>query len=423
VTLPDRRGDTGHGAPAVIDGPRLLRRLDAMARSAPAEDGAGVTRLAWSAADLAGRALVRDWLAEAGVEASTDAAGNVMAEWPGSVPGLAPLVTGSHLDTVGNGGPLDGAYGAVAGFEIVAALARAGERLRHPLRAVAWANEEGVVAPPFTGSRVAAGASIDTDAAGPDGISLADRLRDSGGDPGGLTGAAWSPVAAYIELHIEQGPVLDATDCPIGVVTGIIGMQRGTITVTGTANHAGTTPMHQRRDALLAAAPIIGCVERLATQGPADVATVGSLTVHPGNANVVPGRVTLTYDIRSLDDERTDAAVARLGDEIRGIAEATGTTIALSPTSSSAAVLTDPVLRDAIRDSATGFGLATTDLASGAGHDAQHVAALGPIGMIFVPSIGGLSHTPGEVTAAADLVAGAATLLAALRLADARIDP
>ena len=394
-----------------------------MARSAPAEDGGGVTRLAWSPADLAARALVAAWLAEAGIEATTDAAGNVMAEWPGTTPGLSALVTGSHLDTVGNGGPLDGAYGAVAAFEVVVALAEAGEHLRHPVRAVAWVNEEGVVAPPFTGSRVAAGAKLDTDAPGADGVTLADRLRSAGGDPDDLTGAAWSAIAGYIELHIEQGPVLDATDCPIGVVTGIIGLRRGTITVTGTANHAGTTPMHQRRDALLAAAPIIGCVERLATEGPADVATVGSLTVHPGNANVVPGRVTLTYDIRSLDDERTDAAITRLGAEIEGIAEATGTTIALSPTSSSSAVLTDPLLRDAVRDGATGFGLATTDLASGAGHDAQHVAALGPIGMIFVPSIGGLSHNPGEVTAAADLVAGAATLLAALRLADARIDP
>lgn len=411
-------------ARAAIDGPRLLERLEILARSAPSPEGSGVTRLAWTPADLAARALVEGWMAEeAGVTVTTDAAGNVMADWPGTTPGLAPLVTGSHLDTVGNGGALDGAYGAVAGFEVVAALAAAGEHLRHPVRAVAWANEEGVVAPPFTGSRVAAGEAVDTGAPGPDGATLADRLRTSGGDPDGLAGAAWPAIAAYIELHIEQGPVLDATSCPIGVVTGIVGLRRGVITVTGQANHAGTTPMHQRHDALLAAAPIIGLVERLATDGPADVATVGALTVHPGNVNVVPGRVTLSYDIRSLDDERSDAAVALLRAQVEGIAAATGTTIALSPTSSSAAVPTHPRLRDAVRDAAAGLGLATIDLASGAGHDAAHVAALGPIGMIFVPSIGGLSHNPGEVTAAADLVAGAATLLAALRLADARIDP
>jgi beta-ureidopropionase / N-carbamoyl-L-amino-acid hydrolase len=206
-------------------------------------------------------------------------------------------------------------------------------------------------------------------------------------------------------------------------VTGIIGLRRGTITVDGVANHAGTTPMDRRRDALLAAVPIIQMVERLATDGPADVATVGTLTVHPGNANVVPGRVTLTYDIRSLEDDYSDAAVDLLRAGIEGVAEATGTTIALSPTASTAAVRTDPILRDAVRDAARELGLTSAELASGAGHDAQHVAALGPIGMIFVPSIGGLSHNPGEVTAAADLVAGAATLLAALRLADARVDP
>ena len=408
---------------AVIDGPRLLSRLDELARSARSAEGGGVTRLAWSPADLTGRALVQGWLAEAGVGAATDAAGNIIAEWAGRLPGLAPLATGSHLDTVGDGGALDGAYGALAGFEVLVALATAGERLRHPVRAVAWSNEEGVVAPPFTGSRVAAGEPVDPAAPGPDGLTLADRLRATGGDPDGLAAAAWSPVAGYIELHIEQGPVLDATACPIGVVTGIIGLRRGTITVTGTANHAGTTPMGQRRDALVAAAPIVALVEALATDGPADVATVGALSVHPGNANVVPGRVTLTYDIRSLDDESSDAALALLRAGVEGVGKATGLAVALSPTASTAAVRTDPRLQDAIRDGAAGLGLPTTELASGAGHDAQYVAALGPIGMIFVPSLGGLSHNPGEATAPADLVGGAATLLAALRLADERLDP
>jgi hydantoinase/carbamoylase family amidase len=382
-----------------------------------------VTRLAWSPADLAGRALVAGWMAEAGVTTRSDAAGNLVAEWPGTGPGLAPLVSGSHLDTVGDGGRLDGAYGTLAAFEIVAALAGAGEHLRHPLRAVAWSNEEGVVAPPFTGSRVAAGETIDTGVAGPDGRSLAERLRAAGGDPDGLPGAAWPGVAGYIELHIEQGPVLEAAGCPIGVVTGITGIRRGTVTVTGTANHAGTTPMGSRRDALLAAAPIIPMIAHLATDGPAEVATVGAVTVHPGNTNVVPGRVTLTYDLRSLDDGRNDEAVARLGTGLKDIAEASGTTITVSPTFAGGAVPTDPLLRAVIDESAARLGLASTAMPSGAGHDAGHIAALGPMGMIFVPSIGGLSHNPAEATDAADLVAGAETLLAALRLADERLDP
>jgi hydantoinase/carbamoylase family amidase len=408
---------------ATIDGARLLAHLDILARTAPTDGGEGVTRLAWSPADLTARALVHEWLAEVGVTPVADAAGNLVAEWPGTGADLAPLVTGSHFDTVGNGGALDGAYGTVAAFEVVATLAAAGEHLRHPVRAVAWANEEGVVAPPFTGSRVAAGNVVDTGATGPDGRTLADRLRTTGGDPDRLREAAWPAIAGYVELHIEQGPVLDAIGCTIGVVTGIIGIRQGTITVTATANHAGTTPMHQRRDALLAAAPLIGFVASLATEGPADVATVGSLTVHPGNVNVVPGRVTLSYDIRSLDDEHNEQALTLLRARVEGMAAASGMTITLSPTSSSAAVPTHPLLRGAVRDGAGGLGLSTTELASGAGHDAQHVAGLGPIGMIFVPSIGGLSHNPAEITAPADLVAGAETLLAALRLADARLDP
>ena len=208
---------------------------------------------------------------------------------------------------------------------------------------------------------------------------------------------------------------------PIGVVTGISGLRRGTVIVTGSANHAGTTPMGLRHDALVAAAPIVALVEDLPRAGRRGHRRGGD--VHPGNANVVPGRVTLTYDIRSLDDERSDAALALLHAGVEGVGEATGLAVALSPTASTAAVRTDPRLQGAIRDGAAGLGLATTELASGAGHDAQYIAALGPIGMIFVPSLGGLSHNPGEATAPADLVGGAATLLAALRLADERLDP
>jgi hydantoinase/carbamoylase family amidase len=404
---------------AVLDADRLLHRLEALAATAPSSGppgatGTGVTRLAWSAEDMVARALVTGWLAEVGVETATDAAGNLTAEWPGTSTGLAPLVSGSHLDTVIEGGALDGAYGVVAA---------AGEHLRHPVRAVAWANEEGVVAPPFTGSRTASGRGVDPTAAGPGGTTLAEHLRSTGGDPEGLVAAAWAPVAAYLELHIEQGPVLDATTCPIGVVTGIIGNLRGTVTVVGKANHAGTTPMDRRCDALAAAAPIVALVRDLAVDGPADVATVGALEVHPGNVNVVPGRVTLTYDIRSLDDDRSEAALALLRNGLSGIAAASGATVTLSPTFSSAAVPTDPRLRTVVREAASGLGLATADLPSGAGHDAQHVANLGPMGMIFVPSIAGISHNPAEATAPDDLVAGARTLLAALRLADARIDP
>jgi hydantoinase/carbamoylase family amidase len=409
--------------PAHLDGATLLDHLDALAASAPSASGPGVTRLAWSAAEQAGRALVASWLAGSAVIVTTDPVGNLVADWPGTDPGLAPIVMGSHLDTVVDGGRLDGAYGTVTAFEIVGALAAVGEHLRHPVRAVAWANEEGVVAPPFTGSLAVTGAPVALDATGPDGRTLRQRLTVGGGDPDRCDDLRWPPVAAYLELHIEQGPVLEAAGIGIGVVTGITGNRRGTVTVSGTANHAGTTPMDRRRDALAVAAPLVDVVRRLATDGPADVATVGAMTVHPGNVNVVPGSVTLTYDIRSLDDAGNAAALDHLRAAVDGAAAAGGVGAAVSPTYASAAVATDARLRAAVHDAATALGLPTMELASGAGHDAQHLAALGPMGMIFVPSVAGLSHNPGEATADADLVAGAETLLATLRLADGRLDP
>ncbi|MBO0748615.1 MAG: hydantoinase/carbamoylase family amidase [Acidimicrobiaceae bacterium] len=415
----------GEGTPlltAGIDVRSLLERLRALAESAPAAKGPGVTRLAWSEADLRGRALLADIVGAAGVAATTDAVGNLIAEWPGSNPGLPPLVVGGHIDTVVEAGALDGAYGTVAAFEIVAALARAGDHLRHPVRAVSWVNEEGVVAPPFTGSLVAAGEGVDVLATGPDDVTLEERIRAAGGSPERIPEARWGPLAGYLELHVEPGPVLDNLDVAIGVVTGITGGRRGTISITGRADHAGTTPMHLRSDALLAALPLVKAIEELATDGPVDVATVGSLVVHPGVGNVVPGRVVMTYDIRSLDDAACDEAVGRLRSLVAGVAESNAITVSLSRSSASEAVHTDPVLREIVAEAAEGLGHATVELASGAGHDAQHLAAIAPTGMIFVPGPGGVGQAL-ETTPPERLLAGAQTLFAALRLADSRLDP
>lgn len=375
-----RCGPTPAEMDAELDGERLLSRLAALAASAPAVGGSGVRRLAWSREDLEGRAALCRWVAHPGVAVTTDAVGNVLAEWPGTLTGAAPLVVGSHLDTVTRAGPLDGAYGTVAAFEIIAALARAGEQLRHPVRAVAWANEEGVVAPPFTGSRAVTGMPIDVDAAGADGRTLADRLEAAGDDPAGVGACGWPPIAGYLELHIEQGPILDDEVVAIGVVTAISSSRRGTMSVSGRSNHAGTTPMGRRCDALVAAALLVAKVEQLAIIGPADVATVGSLVVEPGNANVVPGRATLTYDVRSIEDAACDEAVERLRVEAGAVAAAQGATVTVTPTSSSPSVPTAAILREAISEAASGLGLSTMELASGAGHDAQHLATLGPMG-------------------------------------------
>lgn len=404
----------------VLDGPRLLAHLDELATCGGT--AAGVTRLAWSGEDVAARRMVTSWLGPTGVPARLDAAGNLIAELPGRQAGLAPLVMGSHLDTVVDGGRLDGAYGTVAAFEIVAALAAGGERLRHPLRAVAWANEEGVNAPAFTGSRAAAGMAVDLDAPGPDGRPLRERIAEAGGDAAAFASAAWPSVAGYLELHIEQGPVLDQMALPIGVVTGITGSRWGWIRFEGQANHAGSTPMHLRADAIVAAAHAVLAVERLATEGPASVATSGMIQGRPGNANVVAGRSEVSFDVRSMDEAALDEAVSRLRGEVDRIAGMTGTAGGLAIVASAEAVGTHPAMRSAVAEASTALGKPFIELASGAGHDAQQVARLGPMGMIFVPSIGGISHNPAERTDPEHLVAGADVLLAAVRLADERLD-
>jgi allantoate deiminase len=407
---------------AGIDGDRLLARLDQLAASA-ASPGGGVTRLAWSEQDVRDRALVAGWLEEAGIVARTDAVGNLIAEIGGADPGAAPLVTGSHLDTVHQGGPLDGAYGVVAGVEALSALTTKGRApLYHPVRLAVWANEEGVVAPPFTGSRSVAGTVPDVALVGVDGWTLAERITSGGGAPAHLATARWEQVAGYVELHIEQGPVLDRAGLEIGVVTGITACQRGWLTVTGQANHAGTTPMDARQDALVAAAHLVLAVQALAsgTGAIAHAATVGNLEVAPGNLNVVPGRARVGYDLRSVDDAGCTEALKRLDRAAAEIAGQTGTHISRRPSSSSSAVPTDDRWRAIVAHVAAARGLSHTDLASGAGHDAQHLAPLGPIGMVFVPSIDGVSHSPAEATSARHLVAGAEVLLDALCLADKR---
>lgn len=392
---------------------------------AGASDGGGVTRLAWSPAMTEAAGLMREWAEQAGAHVRIDGAGNVIAEVPGAGAGLPPLVTGSHLDTVINGGALDGSYGVVAGVEVMSSLKEAGRRLDHPLRVVAFANEEGVVAPAFTGSRAIAGRVDGSELGfpGPDGITLADRLRQAGADPSGPTGVRWkSPVAATVELHVEQGPVLHRSGPVIGVVTAITGQQRGIITITGSANHAGTTPMGMRSDALVAAAESILALRDLALDGPAEVATAGRIEAFPNVGNVIAGRCRLSADIRAGDLRRIEAAVMALTGRLASIGEETGTTIALEVEPPTPPASTDPRLREIIRRSAAGRGLESMEMVSGAGHDCANLGDLGPIAMIFVPSVDGVSHHPSERTEPADLVAGASVLLDTLVAADLHVE-
>lgn len=408
-------------AAAALDEPGLLQHLRDLAGSARTAQG-GITRLAWSPEDIAAGAMLTYRLGQTGVRTRTDAVRNLIAEWPGTQRALAPIVIGSHLDSVIEAGELDGAYGTLAAFEVVQALAQSGERLRHPVRAVAWANEEGVVAAPFTGSRAASGQTIDILALGPDGRTLAQRLVEAGGDPEHVERAAMGEIAGYLELHIEQGAVLDRTGSQIGVVTGIVGATRGRIRFDGQTNHAGTTPMNLKSDALVAAAHCVLAIERIGRSELVDVATAGAIESYPGNANVVAGRSVVSFDMRSMNDATRESALQRLRHETDTIAATTRTSVSLEVETRTTASPMGPGMQLAIADSAAQLGLSHEAIASGAGHDAQCVANIGPVGMIFVPSIGGVSHQRGERTDPADLIAGARVLLEALRSIDQRLD-
>ena len=380
---------------AEVDAGRLLARLGAVARISASPPPA-VTRLAWSAEWRKAADRLLEWSAEAGADAWVDPVGNVIAERPGAEASLPPLVTGSHLDTVPEGGALDGAYGVVAAWEVLAALHDSGARLRHPVRAVAFVNEEGVVAPPYTGSRAVAGLvdPAELGITGSDGRTLEAIMQNAGCRPDALAQAGWPAGAAtFVELHIEQGPVLDVSGVPVGVVTAITGQQRGTIEVKGRANHAGTTPMTMRRDALAAAAELVLAVESLAGPGRCDVATIGRLQVEPGAANVIPSRVVMSLDVRSPRHDRLEVALEELERRAKEIGNVRGVEVELDLLAPTRPVPADPAVEDIIEAAARALGLESLRLPSGAGHDCAILAGRASVGMIFVPSTGGSATT------------------------------
>jgi beta-ureidopropionase / N-carbamoyl-L-amino-acid hydrolase len=399
---------------ASIDPGRLLRDLDGLARIGATASG-GVTRVAYSEADLEGRRLVEGWLREAGCAVERDAAGNTLALYPGSDPSLAPLAAGSHTDTVPEGGRFDGALGVVAAVACVRALGEAGERLRHPLAILNFACEEATLSGGTLGSRALAGDWDPAILAQPawDGRPVEEHLRAAGLDPAGIANARREPgaFAAYLELHVEQGGRLEAEGIPVAAVEGIVGIRRYAAVFEGVANHAGTTPMDLRSDALVAAAPFVGDVRETALRH-GIVGTVGTLAVQPGASNVIPGRVELTCEIRSLEEAALDAAEGELAERARARGGRLGRLSAKAPVRSSSRLVA------AVEAAAARLGLSCRRLPSGAGHDAMCVAALSEVAMVFVPSRGGVSHSPLELTEPEDCVNGARVLLEAIRSLD-----
>ena len=407
---------------ATIDGARLLSRIKELSRLTTTP-GHGVTREAWTPLDVVARDRVADWMREAGLHAEVDAAANLIG-WTTSNGGRW-LASGSHLDTVVHGGPLDGAYGVIAAVEVAASLRRAGHVMRHGLLVAALANEEGARGTPgMTGSHACVGdlGATVLDEPDDDGIRLRDRIAEAGGAPDHIESARWpaDTIDAFVELHVEQGPVLDRTGTPIGVVSAITGRQALDVHISGTANHAGTTPMGMRRDALAAAAEIVLAVEDLPGGEGVRVATCGHLAAVPNVRNVVPGTVLLGIELR---DERTEAierAMSELDVVLEGVGERRGVTIERHWGQRVPPRLAHPAVAASVRHATAANGLDIAELPSGAGHDAQVLAAAVPIGMIFVPSIGGISHSPEERTDPEHLVAGAQVLLDTLLDLDER---
>lgn len=421
VGLPVASWARGDSVP-LIDAARLRRSLEdlsAFGRPAGGTFADGVSRVAYSDADVAGRAYVARLMQAAGLSPVTDAAGNISAIRSGSDPSLKPILIGSHIDTVPGGGNFDGILGSLAAIEVLRTLEVQNVRTRHPVEVVIWSNEEG---DPM-GSAAATGPVPDlwADTAAPPNVAARSALRRIGGDPDKAASARRAPgsIRAYLELHIEQGGVLDAAKVPIGVVEGIVSIDQYEVVIEGVANHAGATPMPLRHDALIAAAKMIEAVNAVATGEPgAQVATVGKLEVTPNAANVIPGRVRHTVEIRDLSAEkvaRLGAAIARRAERI---AAETKTRITMTRYLHLEPALAAPALQATIEAAAASLGLKTMRLPSGAGHDAQEVAKIGPMGMIFVPSIGGVSHSPREATAWEDCANGANVLLRSLLAVD-----
>ncbi len=395
-----------------IDAPRLLSRLGQLAEIG-AIDGGGCCRLALTDADKAGRDLVVGWMRELGLEVSVDRIGNVFGLRAGREP-LAPVMTGSHIDTVRTGGRYDGNLGVLAGLEVVATLNAVGIIMRRPLVVAFFTNEEGArFAPDMLGSLVfAGGLAVDEALAAVaiDGKVLGDELQRIG-----YAGSAPLPAYrphAFVELHIEQGPVLDAEGLTIGAVEDLQGISWQEIAITGQSNHAGTTPMRLRHDAGFCAAAIAGFLRALARDmGGAQVCTVGRIELVPNLINVIAARATLTADLRNTDETLLRQAEARLDAFLATLGRDEGVSIRTKRLARYEPVIFDPVVIRCIENVASRLGLSQRRMTSGAGHDAQMLARICPAAMIFVPSVKGLSHNVAEYTAPADLEAGANVLL------------
>jgi allantoate deiminase len=401
-----------------LDGSSLMARLDDLARISERPDA--LTRRFLTPEHARANALVGDWMRAAGMAVRTDEIGNVVGRYEAVEPGRPALLLGSHLDTVVDAGRYDGMLGVVSAIACVADLDANGIRLPFAIEIVGFADEEGTrFGATLLGSRALAGTFDRTalDRTDADGITMAEALIRFGLDPSRIERAARRPdeFLGYVELHIEQGPVLEAEELAVGCVTAISGATRLAVTVEGMAGHAGTVPMAVRRDALAAAAECVLMIERRAAAEPELVGTVGRIEAGPGAVNVVPGSARFTVDLRAPADERRAVALADLLAGFDAIAARRQVTITTTKTHDAASSPCAPWLADQIRDAIEAEAHALRSLPSGAGHDGMAVASITDIAMLFVRCRGGISHNPAEAITAADAEAGARVLARFIR--------
>ncbi len=400
-----------------IDGQRLLLDLEELA-AIGADSQGGVSRIAYGPEDRAGREWVRRQFESLGLQVHTDSVGNDAWIYPGLAPSLDPIGLGSHTDTVPHGGRYDGALGVLAALAVVRALDQHSCHLQHPVEVINFAAEEATMSGATFGSRAMVGTLADDvmQQRAWDSRPVAEHLRDAGIAPDHIGRARrQTGLAAFLELHIEQGRRLETAQIPIGIVEGIAGIRRYEATFQGYANHAGTTQMEDRQDALVMAAPYVLEVRQIAERH-GIVGTVGKMDILPGAPNVIPGQVIVNLEIRGLDAKVLDRAESELAAMAQALGGRLGQTSAKPPVDS------DPLLVRALETASAAHGFASLRMASGAGHDAMCIAEIAPQAMVFVPSRHGVSHAPDEFTAPEDCVAGAQVLCTALLTLDAWLE-
>ncbi|RRQ49733.1 Zn-dependent hydrolase [Maribacter algicola] len=399
----------------LVNQDRLEERIFDLAKFG-LQDNGETERVAFSDADLEAHQWVISELTKMGLETHTDFAGNIVATRSGTKKNMKPIVFGSHIDRVPNGGNYDGCVGSMAALEVIQTLNENNIKTKHPLQVIIFSNEEGGV----MGSRAIAG-HLGKSALGvknSTGYSMGEGIMRLGGDTTRLAEVVRKKgeLAAFLELHIEQGGILEKENLDIGVVEGIVGLKWWDVEFTGFANHAGTTPMNARKNALLAAAKFIVAVNEITNSfDGAQVGTVGRIKAEPGAPNVIPGKVTASLEIRDLSSEIIQKVYQAIKTKTAEIAESSNVTVEFHPLDTTAdPAIMNPEIQKIIAENAKSLGLTYKYMPSGAGHDAQDMAIIAPTGMIFVPSKGGISHSPKEFTSAKDMANGANVLLKSL---------